>query len=198
MDDIRPQSAFHSGCICEQPGPAGVQGDVPRRPDGSLVMAIHVFERAGLGKAPFRIVGVEYRVGPIKIGEHNGVEIWAGSPGQPMGSCKFCGQGIAECWIIESSDGNRFDVGCDCVRKTGDVGLKKAMAPHLREKRQARDDAKIEAGKAWFDEQCAAGFDFGERTRGCFAEYFEWMMRNAGRSGKLRAIREARNIRGVS
>ena len=28
----------------------------------------HPFERAGLGKAPFRLVGVERRVGPINLG----------------------------------------------------------------------------------------------------------------------------------
>jgi hypothetical protein len=68
---------------------------------------MHVFERAGLGHAPFRVVGVDYRRGPMH---------------EPIGTCDFCGQRIAECWLIRSADGRRFVVCCDCVAKTRDVG----------------------------------------------------------------------------
>ena len=101
---------------------------------------IHRFEAAGLGKAPFRCVGVEHRVGPIKIGE-----FWVGSPGQPMGSCNFCGQSIADCFVIRSADAREFIVGCDCVEKTGDIGLKRTLDGEKkkldREKRRARAEA---------------------------------------------------------
>lgn len=108
---------------------------------------IHVFEAAGLGKAPFRVLGVECKVGPIRY-ERNGVEVQVGSPGQPMGCCAYCFTGIMECWSIRSADGKVFDVGCECVRKTGDAGLKRGMAPHLRAMRHAKDDARIEAARA--------------------------------------------------
>lgn len=74
---------------------------------------LHPFEESGLGKAPFRCTGWEHRVGPIKLS--CGMEV--GSPGQPMGTCDFCGNGIAVCMQIVSADGKRFEVGCDCVKK---------------------------------------------------------------------------------
>ena len=75
---------------------------------------LHPFEDAGLGVAPFRFVGVENRVGPISLG--NGVTV--GAPGQPMGVCDYCSQGIKECCIIQDSTGKTFVVGNVCVGKT--------------------------------------------------------------------------------
>lgn len=34
-----------------------------------------------------------------------------------MGSCDYCGQGIAICVSVQSRDGKRFVVGCDCADK---------------------------------------------------------------------------------
>jgi hypothetical protein len=51
---------------------------------------VHIFERAGLAKAPFRYVGSTYRVGPIRFID-KGVEVRVGSPGQPMGTCDYFG-----------------------------------------------------------------------------------------------------------
>lgn len=99
---------------------------------------LHRFEAAGLGKAPFRCVGVERRVGPINLG--NGLEV--GAPGQPMGCCDYCGQGIAECYAIVSADGREFIVGCDCVSKTGDAGLKIVVAQHERTKRRKATETR--------------------------------------------------------
>ena len=74
---------------------------------------IHPFEAAGLGIAPFRCTGVVEKSGPIKY--PNGMEV--GAPGQPMGTCEFCGNGIKYCCQIVSHDGRHFEVGCDCVEK---------------------------------------------------------------------------------
>lgn len=82
------------------------------------VARVHPFEKAGLGKAPFRCVGVETKVGPIVTPDGTTI----GSPGQPMGSCQYCGTGISDCFWIVSADNKRFYVGCDCVRKTADEG----------------------------------------------------------------------------
>jgi hypothetical protein len=107
---------------------------------------IHKFEAAGLGKAPFRCVGMVQRVGPIRS-YINGCTVEVGAPGQPMGCCKFCGQGIKDCFIIRSADGREFDVGCDCVAKTGDAGMKKVtdkiVAGLRREQRHAREGVKL-------------------------------------------------------
>lgn len=108
---------------------------------------VHVFERAGLGKAPFRFIRVERRVGPLDMG--NGC--FVGAPGQPMGTCQYCGEGIAECCVIRSADGREFVVGNVCVGKTGDAGLRKVVAAavreHRREAQARRDNAKIDAAR---------------------------------------------------
>jgi len=93
-----------------------------------MSVEIHAFERAGLGKAPFRCIGVEEKRGPITL--PNGLQV--GAPGQAMGTCAFCSQGIAECYLIQNADKKQFTVGCDCVRKTGDAGMRKAINMHVR------------------------------------------------------------------
>lgn len=80
--------------------------------------SVHPFEEAGLGLAPFKFIGVFEDRGPHRfVDKATGVEMEIGAPGQPMGSCAYCGQGIALCCTILSADGKRFTVGCDCVAK---------------------------------------------------------------------------------
>lgn len=70
-------------------------------------MAVHPFEEAGFGVAPYRFDGVTrnwFCAGP-------------GDPGKPGGSCDYCGTGIAFEYWVRSSDGRRFKVGCDCIAK---------------------------------------------------------------------------------
>jgi len=163
---------------------------------------LHKFEEAGLGKAPFRVVGYRYDVGPKVISVKGGVTHTAGSPGQPMGVCKYCGEGIAHVFIIRSADGNEFDVGSTCVGKTGDAGMKKAVNRKVnalrREAREKKEMAKIAEGREW----CAARRDemtklphpsFDGKT---LADYYDWMMERAGRSGMLRAIKTVQKALG--
>lgn len=79
---------------------------------------MHPFEKAGLGKAPFRCLGLEYQ--EIRYGERvvnvGGVECTT----KPGGTCALCGQYIVNMFRIESADGQRFHVGSDCVLKTCD------------------------------------------------------------------------------
>jgi len=101
----------------------------------------HPWEAAGLGNHPYRVVGIETRVGPIHL--PNGMMI--GAPGQPMGTCDYCGQGIKEVYKIRAADGKRFEVGCDCVRRAyAEVGerLPAEVERYEREKRQAAAKAK--------------------------------------------------------
>src|SRR5262245_4254165 len=72
-----------------------------------LAATVHPFQRAGLGLAPFRFVGLDTC---IHKASHD-------APAQPGTSCDYCSTGIMYVCHIESSDGKRFKVGCDCVRK---------------------------------------------------------------------------------
>ncbi len=96
--------------------------------------AMHVFERVGLGKAPFRCIGVFQDVGPHRYPGPGGVTIEIGAPGQAMGTCAHCGTGIADCYQIKSADGKKFVVGSSCVERTGDAGLIKSYknSPEVR------------------------------------------------------------------
>lgn len=94
---------------------------------------IHVFERAGLGIAPFRFVGMHESRGPITLADGSQI----GAPGQPMGTCDFCGTGIAIICTIQGADGRRFKVGNVCVGKAGDEGLRKVVDEAVRERRNA-------------------------------------------------------------
>lgn len=93
---------------------------------------IHRFERAGLGKAPFRVKGY-------------GREVYQAIPGdpscplQPGTSCDYCGTGIMDVAYVESSDGKRFKVGCDCVVKVGDAGLVRAIKNSPEYRKMQRD-----------------------------------------------------------
>lgn len=110
---------------------------------------IHVFEKAGLGIAPFRFVGIERRVGPMLL--PGTACTYVGAPGQPVGSCEFCGEAIAECCIIQDRTGKTFIVGNVCVGKTGDAGLisniKRAINEHRRVAKLAKDQKTVTRGR---------------------------------------------------
>lgn len=141
----------------------------------------HVFERAGLGVAPFTFVGCE----------HKTYQACPGAPIQPGGACAYCGTGIVVHCIIRDANGREFAVGNECVRKTGDAGLRKDQNKALTAARHAREDARIAEGVAWAAEHRDALESVCEK-RGSLAEKIDWYMRNAGRSGKLRILAYAR------
>jgi len=158
----------------------------------------HQWEYAGLGLAPFRYSGME--------------EKWfgggtSGIPRKPGSSCDACGQSIAiVCWI-ESADGQRFKVGCDCVRKVDNARNKRAAEPVVvamdrdrrklqADKRHAREDTKLEAGLAMINENrdLLASMphpmkQWAERGQ-TLLDQVDWFLRSAGTTGKLRIIRE--------
>lgn len=104
----------------------------------------HVFERAGLGPAPYKFIGITQSV----------YQALPGAPKQPGASCQYCGTGIMYCFHLEAANGKRFHVGCDCIKRSGDGGLIRAYknSPQYRamqaEKRTAKDahvKAQLEA-----------------------------------------------------
>lgn len=150
---------------------------------------VHKFERAGLGKAPFRCVGMV----------ENKFQACPGAPIQPGGSCDYCGAGIMYEFCILSADGRRFKVGCDCVLKTGDAGLAKVVRKQANEAKRAakaeRDAVRIDAALAALPSVAdklanqphpyAYLAEQGKNALG----FVQWMLVNAGTSGKLKACR---------
>ena len=158
----------------------------------------HKFEKAGLGLAPFRLINVIERRGPIreyKDGQPTGLEI--GSPGQPMGCCKYCYTGIATCYVIESADGNCFDVGCECVKKVGDAGLIKVINKHKATAAKAREAQRIGDMRYRLEHddglrELLASKPHPQRWRDkgrSLLDSVEWMMDNAGHAGRIKTVR---------
>ncbi len=173
---------------------------------------VHPFERAGLGKAPFRFVGMVDQPkagglggGMVSVGEVNGVEVLT----TPGGSCDYCGQGIIYMFGVESSDGRRFKVGCDCVHKIADADPKlvRAVDAEVRRINRQKRVAKDQAGTQEIHEiltahkDALAAIPHPQKWRADKGEtaldYAQWMLRNAGMSGRgdlLRTLRKMLNI----
>lgn len=107
---------------------------------------IHCFEKAGLGLAPFRCVGLFSLPSPSLAGENptaynNAMALMPRGVG--VGSCQYCGTGIMHNFLVQSSDGRRFVVGSDCVARTGDAGLvKQVRAERLKVVREKREEGR--------------------------------------------------------
>ena len=157
--------------------------------------ARHPFEIAGLGVAPYRVIGFDtcqYQACP-------------GAPIQPGTSCDYCGQGIMYVMRIQASDGKKFKVGCDCVMKVGkeskDYPSQRALDVAARKMktdiRHAREEAAIAAGFEWlFSAEVFAKISAlphpykWQSDKGLtMADYANWMKKNAGNKGKLDAIK---------
>lgn len=162
---------------------------------------LHRFERAGLGRAPFRCIDMVERVGPIDLGNGRST----GAPGQPMGCCKFCSTGIKFCYVIQSADGNVFDVGSECVRHTGDKGLVAVVKRHEAEHRKAlaeargrRECARIEVARVAIADDGDLRAKFSGKPHpnkwhadqgDTLADYLCWLLAHAGHTGQLRATK---------
>ena len=156
--------------------------------------AVHPFEKAGLGKAPFRFVGHEYRVGPISISDGTTV----GSPGQPMGTCDYCYTGIADCCMIRDKNGKTFVVGNVCVNKVGEAKLSKAADTEVkkarREREKSRKASRIKNAQELLEGSFVLEASLREKDHPTIPgktllDYVEWMFRYAGTAGKLKVSR---------
>jgi hypothetical protein len=111
---------------------------------------MHAFEKAGLGKAPFKCVGVT----------ENMWTSGCGTVTKPGGSCDYCGTGIRyEYWIVGAT-GSKFKVGCDCVLRTASqdtvADFKKVKAQHEKAKRDVKKAAQRAQWKKEREERDAA------------------------------------------
>ncbi len=93
----------------------------------------HKFTESGLGKAPFRFVGVHENAFKLPDGTSK-----AG------GSCSHCGTGIRWEFHIISADGVRSKVGSDCIHKAGDKGLIDIAKEEINKRRREAAHAKRE------------------------------------------------------
>ncbi len=101
-------------------------------------MEMHCFERADLGEAPFRFVGLEEKVYVACPGE----------PAQPAGTCDYCGTGIRYCFHIRSNDGKNFVVGSDCVGHLKDENnrlMDRCKRELAKLKRKKREEERLQA-----------------------------------------------------
>ena len=165
--------------------------------DAATKSAVHPLERSGLGVAPFRCVRIERRVGPIDMG--NGCSV--GAPGQPMGTCDYCGNGIAECCVIQDASGAEFIVGNVCVYKTTAKGVtlytetERLIRAHKRTARHAREAAKIADAVTKLEtvRPLLAAQDHPQawaKAQGLtLADWCDWMLDHAGNAGKLAVAR---------
>jgi hypothetical protein len=167
---------------------------------------IHPFEKAGLGKAPFRYIGQVHQqisYGQAVIGHIGGVPVTT----KPGGTCDACGTYIIDMFRIVSADGQKSVVGCDCILKVvqghsvkeqtqfeADLkALKKAKA--ASDKKKVKDQARVQAAMERL-----------QFVRGSLAEqphpskylasqgktrldYVRWMFDNAGLSGRVQAAK---------
>lgn len=172
----------------------------------NATQSCHPFEKAGLGKGPFRFVGLFRKVGPITTQVAPGVEVQVGSPGQPMGTCDYCGMGIADCYEVASADGKKFVVGCDCIMKVyKEYGtesadpvkraIDNARKDAQRKARHAREALKLAEYRAWVEAHRAEleATPNPNRKGETIMDRVDWYARRAGTSGNLslyKALRE--------
>ena len=111
---------------------------------------IHPFERADLGRAPFRFSGY-------------GIESYQACPGapvQPGATCDYCGSGIKHVYRVTDADGRQSKLGSECINKANDTEFSEAARIERRKferaeqrkvwtaARKNRDDAERDANEA--------------------------------------------------
>lgn len=160
---------------------------------------IHPFEKAGLGLAPFRYIGMvaqDIEFGRARLNSRDEAVSVTTTPG---GTCDACGQYIVDMFRIQSADGKVSTVGCDCIAK---VGMKVEKLPQYKadlkklgqQKRvitKGKEEARILAARRLFLVTEAMFTDKPHPVKwraeqgGTLRDYVEWVFGNAGHSGKF-------------
>jgi hypothetical protein len=165
---------------------------------------IHPFERAGLGQAPFRLVGVRDTAagagvdGLVRVGTTaDGFDLLT----TPGGTCAYCGTSIVVLCDVASADGQRFHVGTDCAEKACGpklvAAVKSATLKLDRAKRQARAASKLETLNALLaDEAVQAKLAtlphptaWRAAAGGTLLDYAVWMSQAAGAAGIAKLLK---------
>jgi len=148
---------------------------------------IHKFEAAGLGRAPFKVLGCF----------ESKYQACHGAPVQPGSSCDYCGNGIMQVFRVRGADGREFKVGCDCVLKAGDEGMRRVVNRMVADARNAARHAR-EADEHKVFEFALASPEFREILariphpmgfEGTALTWATWTLRNAGARGIGQALK---------
>lgn len=115
---------------------------------------LHPFELSGMGRAPFKCVGV-YSFPSPSLAEQNPAAYQAAIQAMPRGyrcgTCHHCGMALMNNYLIESADGVKSSVGCECVYKTNDprsAVVTEVKREQLRMERQKRAEKRAAQRKA--------------------------------------------------
>ncbi len=173
---------------------------------------IHPFEARGLGRAPFRFVGMvkqDLCYGEAILNraecERTGISLTT----KPGGTCEYCGTYILRMFSVRSADGREFKVGSDCILKCGQVSLIAAVRRAVNAQARAR---KAKAAKDMTAELSALLADASVRAKlegkphphasmaaegSTLADWADWMAENAGAAGRARAARAVKTAAGL-
>lgn len=114
--------------------------------------AEHKFEKAGLGRAPFKFVMLISLPPPSLAGQNpdaynnalREIHYAKKSLGLAhLGWCEHCGMTLMNNYIIRDADGMAHVVGCDCVQYTGDAGVIQQV--EKAEKQRQKKARKVKA-----------------------------------------------------
>lgn len=209
---VRPQFYSYQSDMGDNKITVEVDGCAARSEKGAAnpgpnPMAMHKWEQAGLGVAPYVLIGS----GTMTY------QACRDAPIQPGTSCDYCGQGISNVYFIRSKCRSYFKVGCDCVRgvcsaKEGVLTqVEQAVRKHNKVIRDRLDARKrdeltdlIETHRATFStvphpklEKCDAR-DCGAQNCEChmsffigktYADFLDFMFKSCGASGKARLLK---------
>lgn len=168
---------------------------------------MHPFEKVGLGKAPFKFVGMvsqDLRYGEAILNraeyEKTGIAITT----KPGGTCDYCGTYIVQMFKIAGADGKTFKVGCDCVAKVCGSGervsrdVKQAAKAHASKVRKAREASKGALDLDWLEgnKNALSMLPHPNAWRASngatLLDYLTWFIAHAGVTGKAKAFKIAR------
>jgi hypothetical protein len=168
---------------------------------------LHPFEKAGLGKAPFRYVGQvaqDICCGERLLSSRDSAVRFTTKPG---GTCDACGTYIVNMFRIMSADGQESVVGSDCILKVSQsVQGRKAFDADLKKVQKAARQATADRKKAKDKLRVQAAIERLPFCRGVLGDmphpyqslasqgktmldYVRWMFDNAGLSGQVQAAR---------
>lgn len=165
----------------------------------------HPFERAGLGRAPFRFVGMVEKT----------FQSCPGAPIKAGGCCDYCSNGIRYVFNVRSADGKTFGVGSECIRKVeradnrlvksaeaAERAFKRKQAQAKRDAARPKELARIADARSAFESnedlraKLAAephpflkAFRDWETEPKTLLDYVDYMFKSAGHSGRLKIAR---------
>jgi hypothetical protein len=112
---------------------------------------LHPFESAGMGRGPYRWVGM---VEMPNLSEDGAATFGGGNPYAEVqsynmkagaGTCACCGMAISIVCVVRDADGNNWGVGSDCIEKAGDSHIGNYAEIAIRQRRNAKASQRREA-----------------------------------------------------